>query len=552
MQAPRPTQLSPYTHLDVWVNGGSTGGQTLAIAFYPRDFDFACAAVSLDDYLVGGAIAANAWRLAHVPLRDMGVDGASVSALAVVEPTGRGQPTVYLDDVALVTESPSGGTTPGPALTVDASKDRHPISPLIYGVNFAGKRGYARPFDASYAQTLGVTLNRWGGNATTRYNWQTSGTNLDADFFFENSASVSREELEIPRPLRDGDGSESDQFVEKNRSDGVASLVTVPAIGWVAKDVSNSTCGFSQREYGYAAQSFDTYTPNNTDCGDGVRASDRSLVTGNDPHDTSVAVGTSFVQQWVRHLVGKYGTANAGGVLFYELDNEPMTAERGRAALTVLVLNKDPVNALHTTLTVSGFEPSGAARVYRYSAANPNAIVRLADVAAAASVPLVLPSYSMTLLVFPSAARLKATVGLYDPEASEFYLRNTNGGGVADVQFGYGPPRSDWIPIAGDWDGDGSTTIGLYDPAASVFYLRNTNDAGAADETFAFGPPRANWLPLAGDWTGQGIATVGLYDPGSGTFYLRNAHAGGPADVTFVYGAPRARWAPLAGDWLGR
>jgi hypothetical protein len=66
--------------------------------------------------------------------------------------------------------------------------------------------------------------------------------------------------------------------------------------------------------------------------------------------------------------------------------------------------------------------------------------------------------------------------------------------------FNYGPGGLGWIPIAGDWDGDGITTIGLYDPAHSNFFLRNSNSAGVADLTFGYGPAAAGWLPITGDW----------------------------------------------------
>ena len=46
--------------------------------------------------------------------------------------------------------------------------------------------------------------------------------------------------------------------------------------------------------------------------------------TGNNPHDTSVEITTTFVNSWINHLTGLYGTAANGGVMFYNLDNEPM------------------------------------------------------------------------------------------------------------------------------------------------------------------------------------------------------------------------------------
>ncbi|MCC6743805.1 MAG: hypothetical protein IT175_08070, partial [Acidobacteria bacterium] len=77
------------------------------------------------------------------------------------------------------------------------------------------------------------------------------------------------------------------------------------------------------------------------------------------------------------------------------------------------------------------------------------------------------------------------TVGIYDPLTGTIFLKNTNGYGAADIAFAFGPanpnPELQWKPITGDWNGDGVDTIGLYDPATGNFYLKNTNGYGAAD-----------------------------------------------------------------------
>ena len=143
------------------------------------------------------------------------------------------------------------------------------------------------------------------------------------------------------------------------------------------------------------------------------------------------------------------------------------------------------------------------------------------------------------------------SVGLYNPATSVFYLRNTNGTGAANMTFAYGAAHAGWLPIAGDWNGDGKDTIGLYNPATSTFYLRNTNSTGAADVTFAYGTAGAGWLPVVGDWNGNGTDTVGLYNPTTSVFYLRNTNSSGSPSLKFAYGAAHAGWLPIAGDWNG-
>ena len=99
--------------------------------------------------------------------------------------------------------------------------------------------------------------------------------------------------------------------------------------------------------------------------------------------------------------------------------------------------------------------------------------------------------------------------------ADEFHVlpaRYANQSGPADVTFAYGPAGAGWIPIAGDWDGDGTDTIGLYNPATSTFYLRNTtslqgpSDLGYADVVFHLWPGRGRLDPHRRrlEWRRQG------------------------------------------------
>jgi hypothetical protein len=154
--------------------------------------------------------------------------------------------------------------------------------------------------------------------------------------------------------------------------------------------------------------------------------------------------------------------------------------------------------------------------------------------------------YTDNLVVGPAD-----TIGLYDPDTSVFYLRNTNTMGMADSVVAFGQAGAGWLPIAGDWDGDGIDTIGLYNPATSTFYLRSSNTTGMATTTFAFGTAGGGLKPIVGDWDGDGDETVGLFNPATATFYLRNSLTTGMADVTFAYGTPGANLLPVAGDWNG-
>lgn len=191
----------------------------------------------------------------------------------------------------------------GPTLTIDTRLDRHAISPDIYGMNFA---------DEALAADVRLPVRRWGGNATTRYNYRYDTSNHASDWYFENIPEDNGSPGNLPN------GSAADRFVEQDRRTGTQTIMTVPLIGWTP-NARGYACGFSVARYG-AQQSVD---PWRTDCGNGVKPNG-APITGNDPTDTSEAIDPPFVQGWLEHLIGRYGTAANGGVAFYNLDNEPM------------------------------------------------------------------------------------------------------------------------------------------------------------------------------------------------------------------------------------
>jgi hypothetical protein len=191
----------------------------------------------------------------------------------------------------------------GPALGVNAGAGLRSISPNIYGMN------YPAP---ALAAELGMTVQRWGGNSTTRYNWQANVHNTGSDYYFENIPTGSAAGAQLPG------AAASNAFIGQGRAAGPRSLITVPTIGWVARADSPREHPFfcSYRQAGQ-----DSYDPFDAPCGSGTIGG--ALIGTSDPIDTSSPVGPGFVQGWVQHLVGRYGRASDGGVPYYALDNEP-------------------------------------------------------------------------------------------------------------------------------------------------------------------------------------------------------------------------------------
>ncbi len=196
----------------------------------------------------------------------------------------------------------------GPALRVDLNAPQHSISPFIYGFNDYGVDAAGQAF----IKEVKIPVVRWGGDATSRYNWKVDAVSSAADWYFENYPQDHDESRTLP------DGSSFDLFVERNRANGAESIGTIPLMGWVVKD-RERRWGFSVAKYGAQAK----VDPYQTDAGNGVKPDGKTNFTGNDPHDTSMEVQPAFMLEWIQHLLRNYGAASQGGVSFYELDNEP-------------------------------------------------------------------------------------------------------------------------------------------------------------------------------------------------------------------------------------
>lgn len=189
-----------------------------------------------------------------------------------------------------------------PTLAVDANANRHPISPYIYGIN-----EYA---DNGLAGIMHIPLRRFGGDATTSYNWRIDVSNAASDWYFVNGSQTSNTPPSLP------DGSSFDQFHEANLQTGTLSLGTVSLMDWTPKD--STSCSFQESKYG-AQQQVDPYLAG---CGNGILASNGQQIV-NDPTDAYEPIAQTYPGDWISYLMKRYGPGNAGGVTLWSMDNEP-------------------------------------------------------------------------------------------------------------------------------------------------------------------------------------------------------------------------------------
>jgi len=191
-------------------------------------------------------------------------------------------------------------------VTVDALSNRHPISPYVYGG--------AYPQDAPTITDSGLTVVRWGGNSTSRYNWQLFTYNAANDYYFEDFNYTE---------IGDADSA---KFITDVKSAGSHPLMTMVMLPWVAKSAENGSNGhwsFSVAKYGAQCSA----DPFNTDAGDGLKTDCSTTLTAN-PNDANVPLldqpgtkdplGSVYRNQWTAALAPAFGTAPH----FYDMDNE--------------------------------------------------------------------------------------------------------------------------------------------------------------------------------------------------------------------------------------
>src|SRR5687767_10715428 len=110
--------------------------------------------------------------------------------------------SIFIVSVALVISAGMAQGQGSITLQVDANAGQHAISPNIYGMNLID--------DPELAEAVRLPINRWGGNATTRYNWELDTANHASDWYFENIV------YDHPNPANLPNGSDADEFISGN------------------------------------------------------------------------------------------------------------------------------------------------------------------------------------------------------------------------------------------------------------------------------------------------------------------------------------------------
>ncbi|KAL9658724.1 hypothetical protein ABK040_005879 [Willaertia magna] len=191
-------------------------------------------------------------------------------------------------------------------ITVGIKENRKTVDRDIFGVNYA---------DSSHLASVPYTVNRKGGNADTRYNWEKGVSNKANDWFFFNIADDVTNTAALP------EGTAATKFVDTSLSTKSKPMLVASMIGFTPLDDRSKKWGFSKAKYGVQQKTECTETGYASwctdDAGNGKRQ-DGTKVTGNDYKDTSKVIDHTYATRWIQFLQQR-GTP----VEYWELDNEP-------------------------------------------------------------------------------------------------------------------------------------------------------------------------------------------------------------------------------------
>jgi hypothetical protein len=209
-------------------------------------------------------------------------DGGSVKAQAVITEVVAGK---------VAGPTPSGGKISGATtpMAVECKSAGQPVSPTIFGIAWADTD-----------KDIGATAHRWGGNTTSRYNYKLGAWNTGNDWFWQNIKIDSHE-----------------VFLGKVAEKGGLAAITVPIMGWVAKDTTSAS--FPVSVFGPQEKT----DPDHPDFGNGKKPDGKTLIPPKEPTRTSVAVTPADVADFVTKVRAYEKKIGKKLVFEWILDNEP-------------------------------------------------------------------------------------------------------------------------------------------------------------------------------------------------------------------------------------
>ncbi|HEY3594398.1 MAG TPA: glycoside hydrolase family 44 protein [Polyangiaceae bacterium] len=234
-------------------------------------------------------------RTLRIPLSLLGASGRAKVGVVALNATQSSSPQSF--EVEL-----SKPTYDAVTVTLDANPG-HEVSPYIFGSNYAS---------ASIIQGTGITIQRWGGNGTSKYNWQGDLSSAGNDWFFLNTFSKPPGTPETEKDYY--------KYIKDALDAGAQVNFSIPIQSWIAKphpDKGGRYCSYPLKLYPEQEKN------DGQGCGNGMLPGGKEAIWDNDPSLGMVPNSPEFQKGLIENIKKLFGGAAGKGVKFYTLDNEP-------------------------------------------------------------------------------------------------------------------------------------------------------------------------------------------------------------------------------------
>ena len=137
----------------------------------------------------------------------------------------------------------------------------------------------------------------------------------------------------------------------------------------------------------------------------------------------------------------------------------------------------------------------------------------------------------------------RASLAIYSPRNGIFEYARADGSDPRVVVFGGADPS--FIPIPGDYFGEGKTSLAIYSPKNGLFEYAHSD--GSDPRVVAFGGSDPSFIPIPGDYFGEGKTSLAIYSPKNGIFEY--ARPDGTNSQVIAFGGADASFIPIPGDY---
>ena len=193
------------------------------------------------------------------------------------------------------------GAPEAASVTIEG-KPLHEISPYLFGSNW---------MSPDSMKETNTSINRWGGNTTSVYNWKADNDNKGADWFYLDDYSKPDGTPETEKGYY--------KFIKNTLAAGADVNFTIAAGPWIAKGHPSGGryCSYPTSKYPEQDKT------DGQGCGNGLKPGGKEIIWDDDPNLSLIPNSPEYQKGLVENIKKLFGGAAGKGVKFYTSTTSP-------------------------------------------------------------------------------------------------------------------------------------------------------------------------------------------------------------------------------------